>query len=138
MLTQQHPLPPLTSTVKSPLFTHLHSSSLSLAARLHQCHANCSHYINNGLIFFQTDLIYHITLLTGNETYVNYIIAKVNHRNALAAVTKFFYLSKVTERDHRDTVIHLLIFQIMKLVPKEVMQITQGDTVNPCQQWDKS
>lgn len=83
--------------------------------------------------------MHHITLLTGNEMYLNYIIATVNpSRNALSAVTKFFYLSKVTERDHRDNVVHLLIFQIMKPVPKEVIQITQGDTVNPCQQWDKS
>ena len=31
ILTQQHLLPPLTSTVKSSLFTHVHSSLLSLA-----------------------------------------------------------------------------------------------------------
>ena len=40
MLTQQHLPPPLTSTGK--FFTHAHSSSLSLATRLHQCYANCS------------------------------------------------------------------------------------------------
>ena len=39
-------IPPLTSMVKSSLFTHVHSSSLSLAARLHQCRTNHSHYIN--------------------------------------------------------------------------------------------
>ena len=39
MLTQWHLLPPMTSTVKSSLFTHAHSSPLSLAARLHRCHA---------------------------------------------------------------------------------------------------
>ena len=43
--------PPLTSTVKSSLFTHMHSSSLSLAARLHQYHANHSCYINSGWPF---------------------------------------------------------------------------------------
>ena len=43
MLTQWHLPPPLTSTVKLSLFTHVHSSPLSLAARLHQCHTNCSH-----------------------------------------------------------------------------------------------
>ena len=43
--------PPLTSTVKLSLFTHVHSSPLSLAARLHQCHANHSCYINNGWTF---------------------------------------------------------------------------------------
>ena len=50
-LPQQCLLPPLTSTVKSSLFTHVHSSPLSSAARLHRCHANCSHYINNGWTF---------------------------------------------------------------------------------------
>ena len=48
MLTQWHLPTPLTSTVKSSLFTHAHSSPLSLAARLQQCHANHSGYINNG------------------------------------------------------------------------------------------
>ncbi|KAF6094688.1 hypothetical protein HJG60_011798 [Phyllostomus discolor] len=48
MLTQWCLPPPLTSTVKSSLFTHVHSSPLSLAARLHQCHANHSRYVNNG------------------------------------------------------------------------------------------
>ena len=54
-------LPPqLTSTVKSSLFTHVHSSSLSLAARLHLCCcANHSRYINNGWTFpRQTSYIY--------------------------------------------------------------------------------
>ena len=51
MLTRWCPPSPLTSTVKSPLFTHVHSSPLSLAARLHLCHANHSHYINNGWTF---------------------------------------------------------------------------------------
>ena len=37
MPTQWHLPPPLTSTVKSSLFTHAHSSPLSLAARLHGC-----------------------------------------------------------------------------------------------------
>ena len=48
MLTHQRLLPPLTSTVTSSLFMYAHSSPLSLAARLHRCHANCSPYINNG------------------------------------------------------------------------------------------
>ena len=48
MLTQWCLPPPLTSTVKSSLFTHAHSSPLALAARLHRCWANHSHYINNG------------------------------------------------------------------------------------------
>ena len=51
MLTQRHLPPPLTSTVKSSLFMHAHSSPLSLAARLHWCRANDSPYINNGWTF---------------------------------------------------------------------------------------
>ena len=50
MLTQWCLLSPLTSTVKSSLFTHVHSSPLSLAARLHGCHRNHC-YINNGWTF---------------------------------------------------------------------------------------
>ena len=48
MLTQWRLPPPLTGTVKLSLFMHAHSSPLSLAARLHQCRTNRSHYINNG------------------------------------------------------------------------------------------
>ena len=51
MLTQWYLLPPLTSTVKLSLFTHAHSSPVSLAARLHWCHANWSRYTNNGWTF---------------------------------------------------------------------------------------
>ena len=51
MLTQWRLPFPLTSTVKSSLFMHVHSSLLSLAARLHRCHENHSHYINNSLTF---------------------------------------------------------------------------------------
>ena len=63
----QQPLPhPLTSTVKSSLFTPVHSSPLFVAARLHQCHSNLSHYISNDhfpdgpstLGFFWTDLVH--------------------------------------------------------------------------------
>ena len=43
-------LTPLTSTVRS-LFTHVHSTPLSLAARLHWCHTNPCHYINSGWTF---------------------------------------------------------------------------------------
>ena len=51
MLTQRCLPPPLTSTVKSLLFTvlnNVHSSLLSLASRWHQCCANHSYYMNNG------------------------------------------------------------------------------------------
>ena len=51
IFTQQHLPPPLTSTVKSSLFTHVHLSSLSFASRIHQCHTNCYHFINNGWNF---------------------------------------------------------------------------------------
>ena len=58
LLTQQHLIPSLTSTVMS-LFTHMHSSPLSLAARLRCCHTNHSYYINNGWTFSgQTLYIY--------------------------------------------------------------------------------
>ena len=50
-LTQWCLAPPMTSTVKSSLFMHVCSSSLSLAASLHRCQANRSHYINNGWTF---------------------------------------------------------------------------------------
>ena len=55
MLTQWHLPPPLTSTVKLSLFTHAHSSPLSLAARLHWYHTNCS-YVNNGWNFSRQTL----------------------------------------------------------------------------------
>ena len=48
ILTQWSLPPPLTSTVKSSLFTHAHSSPLFLAAKLHWCRSNYSHYIING------------------------------------------------------------------------------------------
>ena len=48
--------PPLTSTMKSSLFTHMHSIPLSLAARLHPCCANRSHYSNNGWTFSRQTL----------------------------------------------------------------------------------
>ena len=51
MLTQQHVPPLLTSTVKLSLFTHVHFSPLSLAARLHQNCASHFHNINNGWTF---------------------------------------------------------------------------------------
>ena len=51
ILTQWLLPSPLTSTVKSLLFTHVNSSPFSLAARLHLCHTNHSHYINNGWPF---------------------------------------------------------------------------------------
>ena len=43
--------PPLISTMKSSVFTHVHSSLLFLVDRLHQCCTNCSYHINNGSTF---------------------------------------------------------------------------------------
>ena len=57
MLIQQCLLPSLTSTMKLSLFIHVHSSPLSLAARLHQCCAVCSLILTNGWTFSQADLI---------------------------------------------------------------------------------
>ena len=51
MLTQWHLLFQLTSTVKSSLFTHAHSSPLSLSGRLHPCCTSRSCYISNGWTF---------------------------------------------------------------------------------------
>ena len=58
MLTQQHLPTPLTNTVKSSLFTHVHSSLLSLAARSHRCCTNHFHYINNGWTFSRQTSLY--------------------------------------------------------------------------------
>ena len=60
MLIQQCLLPPLTNTVKSSLFTHVHSSPLSLAARLHQCHTNNSRSINNGWTYSGQNLYIYL------------------------------------------------------------------------------
>ena len=51
MLIQQRVPPPLTGTVKLPLFMQAHSSPLSLAARLDRCYAHHSYYTNNGWTF---------------------------------------------------------------------------------------
>ena len=66
-LTQQCLPPPLTSTVKSSLFTHAHSSPLSLAAKWHPCCAKCSCYINDGSIFSGQTL--HIYLMFNTYTF---------------------------------------------------------------------
>ena len=52
MLTRRRLLPPLTSTMKSSLFTQVYSSPLSLAARLHQRCANHSCIILTMVGFF--------------------------------------------------------------------------------------
>ena len=62
LLTPWNLPPPLTSIVKPSLFTHVHSSPLSLAARLHRCGANHSHYINNGWTFSEQTI--YMTYMT--------------------------------------------------------------------------
>ena len=44
------------------MFTHVHSSPLSLTTRLHWCHSNCSH-INNGWTLSRPTSIYIIVLV---------------------------------------------------------------------------
>ena len=71
MLTHWCLLPPLTSTVRSSLFTHAHSSPFSLAARLHWCRTNYSCYINNGWTFSgQSSYIKHIYIYMYKYIYI--------------------------------------------------------------------
>ena len=74
MLTQWHLPPPLTSTVKSSLFMHAHSSPLSLAARLHWCYINHSHYINNALTFSRQTLSVCYIIRIGLTNYLHFSI----------------------------------------------------------------
>ena len=50
-LTQWCLLPTLTSTVKSSVFTHVHSRPLSLAAQLYPCRSNRTHYTDSAWTF---------------------------------------------------------------------------------------
>ena len=72
MLTQWHLLPSLTSTLKSSLLTHAHSNLLSLAARLHQCHANYFCCINHGWTFSRQTLYIGIRVLY-NQNLLKYV-----------------------------------------------------------------
>ena len=67
MLTQWCLQSPLTSTVKSSLLTHVHSSLLSL---LCQCCANHSHYINIVWTFSKPTLYYHLLFFSPGEPQV--------------------------------------------------------------------
>ena len=51
--------------VKLLLFTHVHSSRLSLAARLHQCCTNHSCYISNGWTFSGQTSYFHFAAWSG-------------------------------------------------------------------------
>ena len=79
MLTQQHLLPPLTITVKSTMFTPMHSSPLSLFVRLHHCCVNCSCYINNDWTFSR-----HISYLLLDPLQIK--AAKLVHREMLTVI----------------------------------------------------
>ena len=87
MLTQQCVLPPLTSTVKSLLFTHVYSSPLSLAAMLHQCCVNHFHYINNGwtfsghTLYFYSPIVYLYVCVKG--------ICEVTHGEMFKLTAKY-------------------------------------------------
>ena len=87
MLNQCCLPPPLTGTVKSSLFVHAYSSPLSLVARLHQCHENHSHYINNGqtfsgqtlcITFRQKHLIAKVTFLLSQQWWKHANIASIS------------------------------------------------------------
>ena len=94
MLTQQGPPPPLTSTVKLSLFTHVHSSPLSLAARLHRCQTNHSCYINSGWAFSRKTLYiqikwrYIVHLKTYNPAI---LLISIYQRNESVCPCKYLY-----------------------------------------------
>ena len=74
--TQWHLPPALTSLVKSSLFTHAHSSPLSFTARLHQCCANYSYYINNGWTFYRQ--IFYVLFLCSDLLCFMFYSAYIN------------------------------------------------------------
>ena len=89
VFTQQRLLPPLTSTVKSSWFTHVCSSPLSLAARLHRCPANHSHYINNGWTFSgQTSYKFNSIFLTYCKNFLRL------NSTVLFVICHAFYLTR--------------------------------------------
>ena len=90
-------IPPLTSPVKSSLFLHVHSSPLPLTARLHQCHANCSHYINNGWTFpGQTP--FNINSFKHHNTLMRYLLIwSLFYRWGNWSVERLSNLPKVTQ-----------------------------------------
>ena len=70
MLSQQCLLSPLTNTVKSALFIYVQSSPLSLAARLHRCHANVPIILTVAGLFL--DRI-HIHSFSTGDIYLAYL-----------------------------------------------------------------
>ena len=63
--------PPLTSTMRSSLFTYVHFSPLSLAAMLHQCHTNRCHYINNSWTFYRQSFYINSLLC---QIFIGYVL----------------------------------------------------------------
>ena len=97
VLTQWHLLPPLTSTVKSSLFTHVPSSPLSLAARLHWCHANHSCYNNNGWTFSgQTSYMFYLSYLNGTCP-TGYYLLNLCLLNLLTFTYPLVFLSPIAQ-----------------------------------------
>ena len=80
---------PLSSTAKSSLFTHAHSSVFSLAAILHQCHTKHSHYVNVSTISRETLYIFQ----KGKKT-----IECKRPPTALRYLWVFFYFNKLQSR----------------------------------------
>ena len=88
ILTQRRLLTPLTSTVKLSLFTHAHSSPLSLAARLHQCCSNHSRYINNSWTFSRQTSLYIVC------SYINILCTYALHIVCVYVFIYFVYIDR--------------------------------------------
>ena len=69
---------------ESSLFTQAHSSPPSLIARLHRCHPNHFHYINNGWTFSRQTL-YILQKVELNSDYGN----KIKDENLLLSTVNF-------------------------------------------------
>ena len=90
MLTRWYLPPPLTSTAKLSLLTQAHSSPLALATRLHQCHSNHSHCINNSWTFSRSTS-YSAFLLV-----LCFIFKKLLPRSMSKNVSSMFYSRSFT------------------------------------------
>ena len=81
---------------KSSLFTHAHSSLLSLTARLYRDHTNHSHYINNGWTFSGQ---------TSDVSKRRYILHKaprtISHAPSSTASVRVVS-QHLTDQDHKD------------------------------------
>ena len=102
VLTQQSLPSPLTSTVKLSLLTHVHSSPLCLAARLHQCSTNHSGYINNGWMFSRQTLYNNVFYVKHSKESTKKILEliKVSLHSAVCKVNikiTFLYIKNTKE-----------------------------------------